>query len=57
VTITVGETIAVLGAGVYEPDHTAAPSEGYRGVIAMRLRLSSTPHYPLRVSDYHWTTV
>ncbi len=55
-TISVGETIAVLGAGVREPDPDAPPTEAYRGAPPMRLRLTSTPRWKLRVSDHHSTT-
>lgn len=55
-TISIGETIAVVGAGVREPDPDAPPSEAYRGAPAMRLRLASTPRWKLRISDHPSTT-
>lgn len=54
-TISVDETIAVLGAGVREPDPDAPPTEAYRGTPTMRLRLTSTPRWKLRISDHHST--
>ena len=54
-TISVDETIAVLGAGVREPDPDAPPTDAYRGAPAMRLRLTSTPRWKLRISDHHST--
>lgn len=54
-TISIAETIAVLGAGVREPDPDAAPTDAYRGAPAMRLRLTSTPRWKLRISDHHST--
>jgi len=49
--IAPGERIAVLGAGVREPDPHAAPDGGYRGTMPTRLRMSSSPRYPLVISD------
>jgi hypothetical protein len=49
--IAEGETIAVLGAGTREPDPDAPPSEAYRGDAPTRLRLTSSPRYPLVISD------
>ncbi|HEY5922885.1 MAG TPA: GIDE domain-containing protein [Kofleriaceae bacterium] len=46
-----GETIAVLGAGTREPDPDAPPAEAYRGEPPTRLRLTSSPKYPLVISD------
>lgn len=46
-----GETIAVLGAGTREPDPDAPPTEAYRGDAPTRLRLTSSPRYPLVISD------
>ena len=54
--IEVGETIAVLGAGVREPDPTAMPAEGYRAAPPTRLRLTSSHAYPLVISDDPSTT-
>ena len=56
-TISIDETIAVLGAGVREPDPDAPPTDAYRGAPAMRLRLASTPRWKLRVSDHPSTTL
>ncbi|HEU4613449.1 MAG TPA: GIDE domain-containing protein [Kofleriaceae bacterium] len=49
--IAEGETIAVLGAGTREPDPDAPPTEAYRGDAPTRLRLTSSPRYPLVISD------
>jgi hypothetical protein len=49
--IHVGERIAVLGEGVREPDPDAEPSGDYRGAAPTRLRLTSTPRFPLVISD------
>lgn len=51
-----GETIAVLGAGTREPDPAAAPTAAYRGEPPTRLRLTSSPRYPLVISDDPDTT-
>jgi hypothetical protein len=55
--IHVGERIAVLGEGVREPDPDAAPAGDYRGAPATRLRLTSTPRFPLVISDSPVATV
>lgn len=52
--IEIGETVAVLGAGVREPDPEAAPG-GYRDAQPTRLRLAPG-RYPLLVSDDPSTT-
>jgi hypothetical protein len=49
--IEVGETIAVMGSGVREPDPEAPPEEAYRGAPKTRLRLTSSARYPLVISD------
>lgn len=54
-TISIGDTIAIVGAGVREPDPDAPPTEAYRGAPAMRLRLTSTPRFQLRISDHQST--
>ena len=54
--IGVGELVAVLGAGVREPDPNAAPAEGYRSAPPTRLRLTSSSMYPLVISDDPSTT-
>lgn len=51
-----GETIAVLGAGTREPDPDAPPAAAYRGEVPTRLRLTSSPKYPLVISDDPSTT-
>ncbi|MCX5741062.1 MAG: hypothetical protein NT062_01030, partial [Proteobacteria bacterium] len=56
-TIAVGETIAVLGAAVREPDPDVQPtSVGYREAQPMRLRLASSARMRLRISDSKSTT-
>lgn len=54
--IEIGETIAVLGSGTREPDPNAAPEAAYRGAPATRLRLTSSPRFPLIISDDPATT-
>lgn len=54
--IEVGETVAVLGSGIREPDPTAAPEAAYRGAPPTRLRLTSSPRFPLIISDDPATT-
>jgi hypothetical protein len=54
--IHVGERVAVLGEGVREPDPDAPPADGYRGAAPTRLRLTSTPRFPLVISDSPDTT-
>lgn len=54
--IEIGETIAVLGSGTREPDPYAAPEAAYRGAPATRLRLTSSPRFPLIISDDPSTT-
>jgi len=49
--IAIDERIAVYGAGIREPDPDAPPGPGYRGVAAMRLRMTGTRDYPLLISD------
>jgi hypothetical protein len=49
--IHVGERVAVLGEGIREPDPEAAPAGDYRGEPPTRLRLTSTPRFPLVISD------
>jgi hypothetical protein len=49
--IEIGETIAVLGSGVREPDPAAAPEAAYRGAPPTRLRLTSSTRFPLVISD------
>jgi len=54
--IHVGETVAVLGAGVREPDPEASPTAEYRGAPATRLRLMHSARCPLVISDDPSTT-
>jgi hypothetical protein len=54
--IEVGETIAVLGSGVREPDPSAPPEAAYRGSPPTRLRLTSSSKFPLVISDDPSTT-
>jgi hypothetical protein len=54
--IEVGETVAVLGSGVREPDPQAMPTEGYRGQPVTRLRLTGSRRHPLTISDDPSTT-
>lgn len=54
--IEIGETIAVLGSGTREPDPQAAPEAAYRGAPPTRLRLTSSPRFPLIISDDPSTT-
>jgi E3 ubiquitin ligase len=54
--IEVGETVAILGEGVREPDPDAAPAEAYRGEQPTRVRMTSSPRYPLIISDSPETT-
>jgi hypothetical protein len=54
--IEVGEMIAVLGSGVREADPNAPPEAAYRGSPPTRLRLTSSPKFPLVISDDPSTT-
>ncbi len=54
--IEIGETISVLGSGTREPDPHAAPEAAYRGAPPTRLRLTSSPRFPLIISDDPATT-
>jgi len=52
-----GETVAVLGAGVREPDPSAvAAVQGYREALPTRLRLGGSQRFPLHLSDHRDTT-
>jgi hypothetical protein len=53
--IAIGETISVLGSGTREPDPQAAPAD-YRGGQPTLIRLTSSPRYPLVISDDPSTT-
>ena len=51
--LEIGETIAVCGLAVREPDPDAvARASGYRDALPTRLRLTSSPKLPLLISDY-----
>ncbi len=54
--IGVGETIAILGGGVREPDPHAEPDGSYRGAQPTRLRMSGSREHPLIISDHPSTT-
>lgn len=54
--IEIGETVAILGAGVREPDPTAPPQAAYRGDQPTRVRMTSSPRFPLVISDSPDTT-
>jgi hypothetical protein len=54
--IEIGETIAVLGEGVREPDPGAAPQAAYRGDAPTRVRMTSSSRFPLLISDNPDTT-
>lgn len=54
--IEIGETVAVLGSGIREPDPEGAPGALYRGMPATRLRLTSSARFPLVISDHASTT-
>ncbi|HEX7841933.1 MAG TPA: GIDE domain-containing protein [Kofleriaceae bacterium] len=55
--IEVNETIAVLGQGVREPDPEMALAQDYRTGPPTRLRLTSSPRFPLVISDNPSTTL
>lgn len=50
-TIGVGDTIAIFGAAVREPDPDAQPEASYRGDPPTRLRMTSSPKHPMMISD------
>jgi len=54
--IEIGETVAVLGSGVREPDPNAPPEDAYRGAPRTQLRLTSSAQFPLVISDDPTTT-
>jgi len=54
--IGVGETIAILGSGVREPDPDAPPEAAYRGTQPTRLRMSGGRNQPMIISDDPSTT-
>lgn len=49
--IEIGETVAVLGAGVREPDPDALPAADYRSALPTRLRLTNARDHKLVISD------
>jgi len=49
--IEVGETIAIFGAAVREPDPTAQPEAAYRGDAPTRLLMTSSRKQPMIISD------
>jgi hypothetical protein len=53
--VAIGEIISVLGSGTREPDPQAAPAD-YRGGQPTLIRLTSSPRYPLVISDDPSTT-
>jgi hypothetical protein len=54
--IGIGETIAIFGAAMREPDPTAQPEAAYRGDAPTRLRMASSPKHPMMISDHPSTT-
>jgi hypothetical protein len=54
--IEVGETVAIVGEGVREPDPAAAPEAAYRGDQPTRVRMTSSARFPLLISDSPDTT-
>lgn len=55
--IEVNETVAVLGQGIREPDPEMALAQDYRTGPPTRLRLTSSPRFPLVISDNPSTTL
>jgi hypothetical protein len=53
--IAIGETTAVFGTSVREPDPEASPT-GYREELPTRVRLSGSRRFPLLISDKPSTT-
>jgi hypothetical protein len=51
-----GERVAVLGAGMREPDPETPPESAYRGNHPTRLRIANSSRYPLVISDDPATT-
>ncbi len=49
--LEIDETIAVLGAGVREPDPEAVRTGLYRDDVAQRMRFTGTAKYPLVITD------
>lgn len=49
--IDIGETIAVFGSGVREPDPDGIPNGDYRAAMPLRMRFAGSAKYPLIISD------
>ncbi|MBA3818799.1 MAG: hypothetical protein H0X17_07900 [Deltaproteobacteria bacterium] len=49
--IEIGERVSILGAGVREPDPDAPAAAAYRSNAQTRIRLTSSPHAQLVISD------
>jgi hypothetical protein len=49
--IEVGETIAIFGAAVREPDPAGKPEAAYRGAAPTRLLMTSSRKQPMIISD------
>ncbi len=54
--IEINEVVAVLGSGIREPDPMMAPAQDYRSGPPTLLRLTSSPKFPLVISDDQSTT-
>jgi hypothetical protein len=50
-TIGIGDTIAIFGAAMREPDPTGQPEAAYRGDAPTKLRMTSSRKYPMMISD------
>jgi hypothetical protein len=55
--IEADDTVAVLGQGIREPDPEMALAQDYRTGPPTRLRLTSSPRFPLVISDDPSTTL
>lgn len=49
--IEAGELVAILGAGIREPDPDRLAPEGYRSAPPTRLHLAGSLRFPLQISD------
>lgn len=49
--VELDELVAVLGAGVAEPDPDGVPDDAYRGTQRMRMRMASSKRDPVLISD------
>ena len=54
--IEINETVAIMGSGIREPDPMMAPAQDYRSGPPTLLRLTSSPKFPLVISDDQSTT-